>query len=43
VAATIELNRKARFGAIKINYVAIHRMLSSKFPALELSIAKVTP
>ena len=42
VAATIELNRTARFGAIKINYVAIHRMLSSKFPVLEWSIANVT-
>jgi len=43
VATTVELNREARFWAVKINYVAIHRMLSPKFPALKLSIAKVTP
>jgi hypothetical protein len=43
VATTVELNREARFRAVKINYVAIHRMLSAKFPALKLSLAKVTP
>jgi hypothetical protein len=43
VATTVELNREAGFRAVKINYVAIHRMLSAKFPALKLPIAKVTP
>jgi hypothetical protein len=43
VATTVERNREARFKAVKINYVAIHRMLSAKFPALKLSIARVTP
>jgi len=43
VAGTVELNREARFRAVKINYVPIHRMLSPKFPALKLSIAKMTP
>jgi hypothetical protein len=43
VAATVELNGETRFGAIKINYVAIDQMLPLKFPALKLPIAKVTP
>jgi hypothetical protein len=43
VATTVELNREARFRAVKTNNVAIHRMLSAKFPALNLSIAKATP
>jgi len=43
VAATVKLNSEARFRTVKINYVAIHRMLSPKFPTLKLSIAKVTP
>jgi len=44
VATTVELNREARFRAVKINYLAIDWMLlSAKFPALKLSIAKVTP
>jgi hypothetical protein len=43
VATTVELNREAGFRAVKINYVAIHRMLSAKIPAVKLSIAKVTP
>jgi len=42
VATTVELNREARF-TVKINYLAIDWMLSAKFPALKLSIAKVTP
>jgi hypothetical protein len=43
VATTVQLNRETCFRAVKINYVTIHRMLSAKFPALKLSIAKVTP
>jgi len=43
VSATVELNSETCFGAIKINCVAIDRMLPSKFPALKLPIAKVTP
>jgi len=43
VATTVGFNREARFMAVKINYVAIHRMSWAKFPALKVSIAKVTP
>jgi hypothetical protein len=42
VPATIDFNRETRFRAVKINYVAIHRMLP-KFPSLKLSIAQVAP
>jgi hypothetical protein len=31
VATTVELNREAGFRAVKINYLAIHRMLSGNF------------
>jgi hypothetical protein len=43
VAATIDFNRETRFRAVKINYVAIHRMLPPKLPSLKLSIARVAP
>jgi hypothetical protein len=43
VSATVELNRELRFGTVKIKDVTIDWMLPSKFPALKLPIAQVTP
>ena len=43
VTTAIELDREMSLRAVKIKYVRLDRMLSPKFPTLELPIAKVTP